>query len=570
MMNLVQMPEKQRLLLRKKCLRSLYCFCKAVMGYDEIVDSLHGAYCSFLSGPDKRKQVTMPRSFVKTWIGSIACPIWTTLPREEEDEFPYEKAWEDKFWQLGPNMRILIASYVISNAEKMISLIRQTYESNVAMQMLFPEVIPVSFSKVRWSNQSACINRSEQFTESTYEAAGIGGASVSRHYDLIIEDDLIYAKKDDFSDQELQPGKEDIDKAIGWHKLCTSLLVPGRHTRIHNTGTRWAKHDLIDYIWDKEPHYKRFIRACVDIKELEAGKPWRECKPSWEESYDIGQLEMIASAQGPFMFATQYLLFPMSPDATIFKPHWLQFYKHRDDVPKTIRKFTTVDVALWEESTRKNKNVCDCVITTCGWCDKHHMWVLHYDIGRFNPSEVIMMMAKHWKIFSPEHIFVEEVYYQKALRHFCREYMEDGKIPYMSVRGVAPEGNRHKDVRIRALEPLASNLGLHCRREHKALISEFNEFVPNSRLCKKDILDTLAYQLQVARPGVAQSLDGKKNRHEFTMGSMDDFLKECWSTKDKGENRFGVNDVEVNPYVDDAEALASTVFNPFYIEDEFS
>ena len=537
------------------------------MGYDDIVDSLHGAYCSFLGGPDKRKQVTMPRSFVKTWIGSIACPIWVTLPREAADEYPYEGAWEDKFWQLGPNMRILIASYVISNAEKMISLIRQTYESNVAMQMLFPEVIPASFTKVKWSNQSACINRSEQFTESTFEAAGIGGASVSRHYDLIIEDDLIYAKKDDFSDQELQPGKEDIDKAIGWHKLCTSLLVPGKHTRIHNAGTRWAKHDLIDYIWDKEPHYKRFIRACVDLEELESGKPWRECKPSWNESYDIEQLEMIAAAQGPFMFATQYLLFPMSPDATIFKPDWLQFYKYKTDVPKTIRKFTTVDVALWEESTRKNPHACDCVVTTCGWCDKHHMWVLHYDIGRYNPSEVIMMMAKHWKLFSPEHIFVEEVYYQKALRHFCREYMAEGKIPYMSVRGVKPEGNRHKDVRIRALEPLASNLGLHCRREHKALISEFNEFVPNSKLCKKDILDTLAYQLQVARPGVAQSLDGKKNRHEFTMGTMDDFLKECWNKKNDGANVFGVKDVETNPYGSDHEALADTIFNPFYIDD---
>ena len=94
------------------------------MGYDDIIDSLHGSYCDFLSNPSQRKQATMPRSFVKTWVGSIAYPIWVTLPRVKENEFPYDKAWEDKYWKLGPDMRVLIASYVITNAEKMIGLIR--------------------------------------------------------------------------------------------------------------------------------------------------------------------------------------------------------------------------------------------------------------------------------------------------------------------------------------------------------------------------------------------------------------------------------------------------------------
>jgi hypothetical protein len=213
-MDLVRMSEHQRSALRKQCLRSLFDYCLAVSGYDDIIESLHGRYCEFLGGPAQRKQVTMPRTYVKTWIGSIAFPQWATLPRIEEDEFPYPKAWEDRFWQLGPNMRILIASYVISNAEKMIGLTRKTYESNAALQILFPEVIPTNFNKTRWSNESACINRPDNFTESTFEAAGIGGASISRHYDLIVEDDLVYAKKDDLSGKELQPSQDDIDKAI--------------------------------------------------------------------------------------------------------------------------------------------------------------------------------------------------------------------------------------------------------------------------------------------------------------------------------------------------------------------
>ena len=185
-LNLVRMSEPQRAALRKQCLSSLYDYCLAVSGYDDIIDELHGEMCKFLQSPGDRKQVTLPRSYVKTWICSIAFPQWLALPREQEDEFPYPGAWEDKFWKLGPNIRVLIASYVISNAEKMIGLTRKTYESNSALQILFPEVIPINFNKTRWSNESACINRSENFTESTFESAGIGGASISRHYDICL------------------------------------------------------------------------------------------------------------------------------------------------------------------------------------------------------------------------------------------------------------------------------------------------------------------------------------------------------------------------------------------------
>ena len=75
-MNVTKMTDNQISALRGKCLTSLYCFCVAVMGYDDITEHLHGAYCDFLETEHLRKQVTMPRSFVKTWIGSIAYPCW--------------------------------------------------------------------------------------------------------------------------------------------------------------------------------------------------------------------------------------------------------------------------------------------------------------------------------------------------------------------------------------------------------------------------------------------------------------------------------------------------------------
>lgn len=573
-MNLQTMSERQRLSLRKKCLSSLYAFCVAVMGYDDITEELHGAFCRFLEGPESRKQTTMPRSFVKTWIASIAYPVWISLPRVEADEFPIGIPLDDKFYSLGPNIRILVASYVISNSEKMIGLIRKTYESNVALQFLFPEVIPENFKKVKWSNNSACIKRPDNFTESTFEAAGIGGSSTSRHYDLIIEDDLIYANKDDFTGKELQPNQEDIDKAIGWHKLCSSLLVPGKHTRIHNQGTRWAKHDLVDYIWTNEPDYAIFRRACVkmsdemlnghteNIKDLD----WKALEPSWNECYDHEQLGKIAKAQGPYMFATQYLLMPMSPEELLFRPSWIQEYRYDSELPKNMRIFTTVDLSEWTDDARK-KGDCSGVVLTCGWCDRHHCWLLHYDVGRFNPSEVIMIMAKHWKAFSPERIGVESVYYQKALAHFAREYMDEGKVPRMTIAQLVPEANKSKELRIRALEPLASNLAIHCKATHVEFRSEFSEYIPNNKLCKKDILDALAYQVQIARPGEAVPVNMARetdvNKLAAIVCTADDLMDELFS-KRGGKDMFGNPSVKASPFTEtQVDEMLRGVIDPF-------
>ena len=97
------------------------------------------------------------------------------------------------------------------------------------------------------------------------------------------------------------------------------------------------------------------------------------------------------------MFATQYLLMPTSPEELLFKPMWLQWYDHISEVPETIRKFTTIDLSEWDPA--KNTSDCNSVVLTCGWCDKHHMWILGYDYGRFSPSEIIFLMAKHWRLY---------------------------------------------------------------------------------------------------------------------------------------------------------------------------
>jgi hypothetical protein len=153
------------------------------------------------------------------------------------------------------------------------------------------------------------------------------------------------------------------------------------------------------------------------------------------------------------------------------------------------------------------------------------------------------------------------VYYQKSLAHFAREYMEEGKVPMMTVRNIVPEGNQSKELRIRALEPLASNCAIHCKEEHTEFINEFVEYVPNSRICKKDLLDATAYQLQVARPGEPVPIAGKRIPDIITMGTVDEFIDECWKRANPVD-AFG-HKILANPYDPYNDTDTKIDFNPF-------
>ena len=172
-----------------------------------------------------------------------------------------------------------------------------------------------------------------------------------------------------------------------------------------------------------------------------------------------------------------------------------------------------------------------------------------------------MTMAKHWRLYNPEAIYPESVYYQKALAHFAREYMDFGKVPRMTIRELLPEGNRSKSIRIRSLEPLASSLALHCREDMKDFLTEYSDYSPKNRLCKKDLLDACAYQVQVARPGVPQVLGRNRITQELketVVCNTDDLLKSFWKVNER-KDIFGNNLASDNPFFDEDGEFEGTV-----------
>jgi hypothetical protein len=124
-----------------------------------------------------------------------------------------------------------------------------------------------------------------------------------------------------------------------------------------------------------------------------------------------------------------------------------------------------------------------------------------------------------------------------------------------------PEGGASKDIRIQGLEPLASNLGIHCKPTHKEFISEFTDFVPNNRLCHKDILDALAYQMQIARPGQVVPSSDKEPKTFTEVNTIEKVLDEIFNRHRK-PNPFGQAEI-TDPFATVVPNDNLSSYNPY-------
>jgi predicted phage terminase large subunit-like protein len=440
--------------LRELALNSLYFFGRAILGFDWLVRHVHGRIANLYEDPtNKRLQFTLPRGFLKTTFATITYSLWRVLPpRDEYVRIGKKDPLHD------PNARILIVQNTMDNARARVNVLRQIIEGNRLIRGLFPEIIPESFfgTKTRWSDSRAQIRRVEQHPEATWEAAGVGTRLVSRHYTEIIEDDIIAPKKDDVTGTEAIPTRDDVEKAIGFHKSAISLLANPKDGRIINIGTRWAHYDVINYIETEQmPPFVQFKLAAVDD----------EGKAVYPERFDLDTLESIKHEQGTYIYSSQYLNKPYDTEKMVFHPGWFKSYQVE---PEDMAVYMSVDPAI---SKRKKSDYS--VVIVAGVTYDRGLYVLEYTRERLNPTELIQLILSTNRRRNPEKVIIETVAWQQALSHFTRkEAMEN--YEYLPVVEFNPRNK--KEVRIRGLQPIAQRGKLYTKPQHTELRKELTDF----------------------------------------------------------------------------------------------
>lgn len=471
-------PDGLRKQLRKQAEDSLYFFCKAVLGFKDLSPDLHMRLCAFLENKSFArtteelekfdKLVELSRGHLKTTICTVGYTLWRVCRNR--------------------NIRILLVMNTATNASQKLGEIAGHIEGNEMLRRLFPEIIP-DFKKVKWTGEAIEVNRERIWPEATVEAIGVGGKVVSRHYDLIIKDDMVSIESG--SDEDIRVLSDQIQKAINWHQYSVSLFISPAVAQQIVVGTRWAFNDLIGHIENHELDcFDQFRYGCTYSKDLEEG-----AKPLWPERFPLETLRQIRKTQGAYKFACQYMNKPTYDDPNAFD---LTIIRQFDLIPQgPIDYFTAIDPAIGE-----SKGADYSAIVTVGRMSDYDIFCVEAKRGHWGVDKLMEEIFKTYSIWNPLQLGLETIMFQRVLLWPLREMMRrTGTI--INVVEIKPGKKDVKTARIATLRDYFVNgtLWLRSKEIMPHVYTELEEFPVGTH---DDVIDALASAVQLAQPATRE------------------------------------------------------------------
>lgn len=432
----------------------LFGFAQGVLGFKDLNRKIHGPMCALLQDSRNRfLRFVLPRTWFKSTIVSVAFPIWCAIRN--------------------PDIRICIAQNTATNAIRKLKEIDDHFMKNAVFRALYPNMIPGKDQV--WKTTEKEVPRPTPSPDPTFDGIGIKTAAVSRHYNLIIEDDTVSPDADEQTADNVVPVKEDIEKAIGFHAKLMPFFISPEHDRNIVVGTRWFEHDLLSHIQLKEPWFKSYERAMLE----KDGLPDENGICAWPERYSPETLAQLRASVGPYMFSCLYQNQPMSSSEMLFNLEWFTYY---DTEPLDLYITTTVDPA-GDPATAKGRPDFCAIITTGKHLTTGKIYVLEAKRGRWNPGQTIDELIATVKLWHPMKVGIESVAYQRTLVYWTTERQR--------IEGffrIAPltHGRTSKLARIAGLQPVIADKKLLFRSHHTWLISELMACSQSEILGKND------------------------------------------------------------------------------------
>jgi hypothetical protein len=317
--------EAKKIAYRMNALMDFYYFMTVILekyrlqrgaGFER---KLHFQMCATVMKDGLKEVIEIPRDHFKSTIYSEGFPMWRALPfsTKEEDQFT-TLGFTDLYieWMRrthSQDIRILLVSETIKNAIKLGSRISNHYTNNATFREIFPDILPTSSET--WSSDSLHQKRSPKGRgqgEGTFDFIGVGAALQSRHYNLVIQDDLI-GKEAIQTDSVMQ-------STIEYHQLLVGAADsdpndPNRDFDEIIVGNRWSHKDLNSYIRESERYFSftthSALGGCCKLHPFGT--------PIFPEEFGIDKLLRYKKRLGTYFFTCQFLNAPIDPSKAKFK-----------------------------------------------------------------------------------------------------------------------------------------------------------------------------------------------------------------------------------------------------------
>lgn len=318
-----------------------------------------------------------------------------------------------------PDIRIMIGSKTQTQASAFLKEIRTHFEQNVNLIRIFGD-----WKKSRdnvWNDKEFTVNRRTVIKkEATVSALGASGAVVSKHFDIIIGDDLV-----GFENARTEAQRK-VLKEWFYSSLYPTLEPDGE---IHILGTRYSPMDLYEDLI-KSKNYKVNVQQAITIKDGQEVS-------LWESKFSLEKLRSIREEAGLIIFNMQYQNNTELAKGKIFK---YKYFKHFEEyevdyalnrvrvkvldaqgVPFWIpvRIYMGADLAISEDETNNNDYF---VLTVIGVDKNKNVYVLDYLKERLSFNAQLNAILDYGRNKFPMvgRIGVETVQYQKSLAQEIR------------------------------------------------------------------------------------------------------------------------------------------------------
>lgn len=465
--------EQKAYILREGCKRDLEVLCRVVLKLEHYPE-FYKEIARVLDKGEKYTLVMVPRDHGKSTLVTIAWVIQQILR--------------------DVNIRVLIVNAVWDNSRKFVGVIERYLDKGSVLAGLFGE-----FRSDNWNQDEFTVKmRKKNLVAPTVTTTGIEKFQTSQHYDLIVVDDLV--GKGNVETPELR-------KKVGEYFDTLFDLLEKPDGRMVVIGTPWAQDDLYANIQDKPGWsvYKRNI-----YKNGVDGEPLH---PQRFTEKNILELRQQKDA---YTFSSQYLLNPISEEASDFKRSWIKYYD-AGTLPK-LSYFLTVDPAI---SLSKTADYTGMIVA--GMDSERRIYVVDYVHERMVPSrlvdEVFRLVTK-WKL---TRMGIETIAFQLTLKYTLQEEMRKRGKFFMIEEMGRRDKQDSKEARIRRLQPYFEQGLVLLRSDMTAIVDELLSF-PRGR--HDDLIDCMSYQLNYLVPGAETSV-----LRETKPGSIMEVIEKTWKRK---------------------------------------
>lgn len=393
------------------------------------------------------------------------------------------------------NIRILIGAKTDGQAQSFLSEIKLCLEHPRLIE-IFGRQRPDSKmgEKGKWNEDEVFVRtRTKIMKEATVTAVGAGGSVVSKHYDLIIGDDLV-----DDTNSATEGQREKIKQF--WYKTLLPTLEPRspltpKSGRVRVLGTRYHHEDLYGHFLKnddffrgqrtgKDDHPEHFLR----ISSLD-----KQGRSRYPAKFSTEYLLRLKKNMGSIIFDSQYQNDISRMTGDIFQYPTFQWYECEDPVEfardHELWTYEGVDLAIGKK--QQNDKFA---IVVVGVTADQKIYVLDFFSGKVSYSQQTEQIAYFYDMYDPIRCGIESNAYQMAK---VEDIQNNAETQDMRVIPLFTEED--KISRAWKLSAYFERHQIYFRKDHaEELVDQLLEF-PNGKY--KDLFDALDFAVQLGTAG---------------------------------------------------------------------